>query len=62
MKFHEENKIVVIRPKASLNIANLEKNQDKIKEIYEIGYKDGLEFVDKIKEFIKGNRENEKSN
>ncbi len=56
-ELEEEGKVIVIRPKESLNIANLEKNKERIKAIYEMGYKDGLEYVDKVKEFIKGNED-----
>ena len=47
-----ENKIVVIRPSESLNISNLEKNIEKISKIYNMGYKDCMSKIEKIKEFI----------
>lgn len=49
----KENKILVIRPKENLNISNLEKDVDKINRIYEMGYKDGLEYIDRVRSFIK---------
>ena len=52
-RLEEENKIIVIRPKCNLDIANLEKNIDKIREIYEMGYNDGLMHINEIKNFIK---------
>lgn len=55
-KLEEEGKAIVIRPKESLNISNLEKNEDKIRKIYEMGYVDGMEYVSKIMKFIKVNK------
>jgi len=49
----EEGKIIVIRPKEDLNIGNLEKDETKIKKIYEMGYRDGLNYINKIKKFVK---------
>ena len=51
-----EGKVIVIRPREDLNISNLEKDMNKINNIYEMGYKDGLEYVSKIKKFIKVNK------
>ena len=48
-----DNKAVVIRLKEELNIGNLEKNITRINEIYKMGYEDGLEYISKIKEFIR---------
>ena len=44
-----EGKIIVIRPQEVLNINRLEKNEKKIKEIYEMGYNDGVKYIDIIK-------------
>lgn len=52
-RLEDSGNIIAIRPKESLNIKNLEKNEERIKEIYEMGYKDGLEHIDRIREFIK---------
>jgi len=51
-RLENENKVIVIRPKESLNIANLEKNMERIKQIYEMGYEDGLMHIDRVKKFI----------
>lgn len=51
-KLEEEGKVIVIRPKEELNIANLEKDMDKIEKIYKMGYEDGKAYVSKIKKFI----------
>ena len=43
---------VVICPDKPLNAPTLEKNPEKLREIYNIGYKQGIENIDKIKEFM----------
>ena len=43
----------VICPDKPLNAPTLEKNPQKLREIYNIGYRQGLENIDKVKEFIK---------
>ena len=44
--------IIVIRPAASLNIGRLENDPEKIQEIYDIGYQDGMRMTEKVKEFL----------
>ena len=56
-KLEKEKKIIVIRPDESLNIDNLEKNNDRIKEIYNKGYEDGEKYIEKVKSFIGERRE-----
>ena len=53
-RLEKNGKIIVIRPKESLNISNLEKNEEKIKQIYKMGYEDGIAKINEIKKFIKG--------
>ena len=55
--FNNEKKIIVIRPDESLNIDNLEKNNDRFKEIYNKGYEDGEKYIEKVKSFIGERRE-----
>lgn len=43
----------VICPNEPLNAPTLEKNPQKLQEIYDLGYKQGLENIDKIIEFMK---------
>ena len=47
-----EKKIFVIRPSKSLDIGRLENNPEKIQEIYNIGRKDGLYHLAKMKAFL----------
>lgn len=51
-QLEDNGQIIVIRPKCSLNISNLEKDKKKIEKIYVMGYKDALEKISIIKEFI----------
>lgn len=49
----KDDSILVIRPENPLNIGRLENNPEKIQEIYDIGYQDGMKRTEKVKEFIK---------
>lgn len=51
-ELEQEGNVLVIRPAASLNIGRLENNPEKIQEIYDIGYQDGVKMVEKVKEFL----------
>lgn len=52
-KQQELGNALVICPDRPLNAPTLEKNPQKLREIYNIGYKQGLENIEKVKEFIK---------
>ncbi|HJJ38745.1 MAG TPA: patatin family protein [Methanocorpusculum sp.] len=43
----------LIRPKKPVGVGRLEFNQDKIEALYQDGYRDGLELMPKLKEFLK---------
>ena len=49
----EKRTVLVIRPAKPLEIGRLENNPDKIQEIYEIGYQDGLSALEQVKMFLK---------
>ena len=51
-EMEQEGTVLVIRPAASLNIGRLENNPEKIQEIYDIGYQDGMKAAEKVKEFL----------
>ena len=51
-EMEQEGTVLVIRPAASLNIGRLENNPEKIQEIYDVGYQDGMKMVEKVKEFL----------
>lgn len=48
----KEGTLFVIRPKEKLQIGKIEKNPEKLKEIYEIGRKTALPLIPKIKKFL----------
>lgn len=52
-KMEQEGTILVIRPSAPLNIGRLENDPEKIQEIYDIGYQDGINVIEQVKEFVK---------
>ena len=49
----EKGTTLVIRPAKPLEIGRLENNPDKIQEMYEIGYQDGLSALEQAKTFLK---------
>lgn len=51
-KLEEENKIIVIRPTKNLKIGTIEKNKDKIQELYNLGVSDCKEKLDEIKNYL----------
>ncbi|MBE5936200.1 MAG: patatin family protein [Lachnospiraceae bacterium] len=51
-KLEEEGKIIVIRPTVDNKISRTEKDENKIREQYELGVKDAQERLDDIKSFI----------
>lgn len=50
-----ENKkeIFVIRPSRNLNISRLEKDENKLQEVYDLGISDAKKQINKLKEFLK---------
>lgn len=45
--------IFVIRPKVNPNVGRLEKNEKKLKALYEIGYEDAKESFEDLKKYLK---------
>ena len=52
-RLEKEGKIFVIRPKESLHVKRMEKNLQKVRAAYDSGYRDGLESIEKLKEFLR---------
>lgn len=52
-EMEKEGLAYVIQPLANLDCSTLEKSTAKLEAIYQLGYKQGLENADRIKEFIK---------
>ncbi len=49
----ETGEIVAVQPDAPLNIGRIEKNPDKLREVYQLGRKKALENLTQIQDFIK---------
>ena len=49
----EEGSVLVIQPATALDCNALEKSTAKLEAIYRLGYHQGLEMLDEVKEFIK---------
>lgn len=52
-EMEERGLALVIQPHAPLNCPTLEKNVEKLESIYQLGYKNGLDSVERVKEFLK---------
>ena len=52
-KREEENKVFVIAPEKSLEVSRIEKNKDKLRAVYETGYKDAEKAFTALKKFLK---------
>lgn len=46
-------KVLVIRPPEPLNIGSTTDNPDELERVYQIGRKTGLEYIEKMKEFLR---------
>lgn len=51
-KEYKNNNIIVIRPSRLIKIKRIEKNIDKINEMYELGVNDTLSMLDEIKVYL----------
>lgn len=51
-QMEKEGSVLVIRPKKALEVGRLESNPEKTQEIYNAGYQDGMEMVERIKRFV----------
>lgn len=49
----QKGNLIVIRPRSEVTVGRLEKDVNKLKDLYEIGYEDGKAKVDSIKEYMK---------
>lgn len=52
-EMEERGLALIIQPHAPLNCPTLEKNVEKLESIYQLGYKNGLDSVERVKEFLK---------
>ena len=51
-KLEKENKIFVIRPSRKVNIKRIEKNSERIQEMYDLGLKDMEKSIENLKEYL----------
>lgn len=51
-KFEKAGKIFVIRPKETVEVGRLEKNPEKMKNLYDSGYNDAMECFDALCEYM----------
>ena len=49
----KENKIFVIRPSRKVDIKRIEKNKDRIQEMYDLGINDTEKKINKLREYLK---------
>ena len=49
----KENKIFVIRPSRKVDIKRIEKNKDRIQEMYDLGVNDTEKKINKLREYLK---------
>ena len=50
-KLEKEGKAFILRPSVDMHISRLEKDQDKLRAIYDLGYEDAREHFDEIAAF-----------
>jgi len=51
-QLEKENKIIVFQPKESVNISRLERNQDKLRDLYEQGIDDTQIRLEELKRYL----------
>ena len=51
-ELEKQGEIFVIRPEKALQIGRLENNPEKIQSVYDIGYADGLKYIEAMKEWL----------
>ena len=52
-KLEEENRVFVIRPSELIKISRIEKNKDKIQEMYRLGMRDANNKLNEMKRYLK---------
>ncbi len=54
-KYEDEGKVIVIRPDDTKGFSRLERNMEKLLNMYDDGYKKGIANADRVKAFYNGN-------
>ncbi len=52
-RLEDEGKIFVFRPSRKVNMSRVEKNPDKLQEMYDLGINDGEKLLDNLRSFLK---------
>lgn len=52
-EMEKKGEVYIIQPKSPIEIKRTERDPKKLKDLYEMGRKEGLEHIKKLKEFIK---------
>lgn len=52
LELEKNNEIFVIRPSNQINLKVLERNSDKLQEVYDLGIKDANNKIDKLKKYL----------
>ena len=54
IKMEKGKEIFVIRPSQKINIKVIERNKNKLQEVYDLGVKDSQKIIHDLKEYLKG--------
>ena len=52
-RVREQNRVFVIRPSETIKISRIEKNKDRIQEMYRLGMKDTNDKMKDLKKYLK---------
>ena len=53
MEMEENNEIFVIRPSRTVKIKRIERDEEKLQEMYDLGIEDGKKSIKKLKKYLK---------
>jgi len=53
-ELESQGKAFVIRPSRQLNVGRVERNQNKLRKLYDMGYEEAKAYGSKLKEFLRG--------
>lgn len=51
-KLEREKKVIVIRPKENLKVGRIERNKNKLEELYKVGYNDAKKYYDEVIKWV----------
>lgn len=52
-EMERQGRAIIVQPHTPLDCPTLEKNKSKLESIYQLGYRNGLDAIDRVKEFLK---------